>query len=70
MVESEANELSEDEMLDAVVFGQEVIQRCINLIIELAEEAAKDPWELNEKNTSKEDNLVSEKFKDIFQLIK
>ena len=31
MVESEANELSEDIMLDAVVFGQECLQRCFKL---------------------------------------
>ncbi len=65
MVESEANELSEDVMLDAVVFGQKSYSEVLNLIIELAEECAKDPWELNEKNTTKEDNLVTEKYSDI-----
>ena len=48
MVESEANELSEDIMLDAVVFGQEAYKDVLDLIIDLAEEAAKDPWELIE----------------------
>jgi polyribonucleotide nucleotidyltransferase len=64
MVESEANELSEDIMLDAVVFGQESYKDVLNLIIELAEEAAKEPWELKEINTEKEDDLVTKKFTD------
>ena len=36
MVESEAKELSEDVMLDAVVFGQDAYKDVLNLIIELA----------------------------------
>jgi polyribonucleotide nucleotidyltransferase len=46
MVESEAKELSEDEMLGAVMFAHRGIQPVINAIIALAEKAAKDPWEL------------------------
>lgn len=46
MVESEAKELSEDEMLGAVMFAHRGIQPVIKAIIELAEKAAKDPWEL------------------------
>ena len=46
MVESEASELSEKEMLDAVNFGHEQIQTAINAIIELAESAAREPWDL------------------------
>tara|TARA_B100001989_G_scaffold119159_2_gene83983 strand:+ start:4072 stop:6144 length:2073 start_codon:yes stop_codon:yes gene_type:complete len=64
MVESEAKELSEDIMLDAVVFGQDAYKDVLSLIIELAEEAAKDPWELADIDTSKEDELVSQKFTD------
>ena len=45
MVESEAYELTEDEMLGAVVFAHEQIQPVIDLIISLAEEAAKEPFE-------------------------
>ena len=45
MVESEAYELSEAEMLGAVNFAHEQIQPVIDLIIELAEEAAKDPFD-------------------------
>ena len=46
MVESEAKELSEDEMLGAVMFAHRGIQPVIQAIIGLAEKAAKDPWEL------------------------
>jgi polyribonucleotide nucleotidyltransferase len=46
MVESEASELSEDIMLGAVTFGQREFSSVINLIIDLAEMCAKDPWEL------------------------
>jgi polyribonucleotide nucleotidyltransferase len=45
MVESEAYELSEAEMLGAVKFAHEAIQPVIDLIIELAEEAANEPFE-------------------------
>ena len=46
MVESEAKELSEEVMLGAVEFGHKQFQAVINLIIELAESAAKDPRDL------------------------
>jgi polyribonucleotide nucleotidyltransferase len=46
MVESEAHELSESVMLGAVTFGQREFAPVINLIIDLAELCAKDPWEL------------------------
>jgi polyribonucleotide nucleotidyltransferase len=49
MVESEAQELSEQIMLGAVKFGHEAFQPVINAIIELAEHAAKEPWPLSEK---------------------
>jgi polyribonucleotide nucleotidyltransferase len=45
MVESEAYELSEDEMLGAVTFAHEQIQPVIDLIIALAEDAAKEPFD-------------------------
>jgi polyribonucleotide nucleotidyltransferase len=45
MVESEAYELSEDEILGAVVFGHEQMQPVIQLIIDLAEKAAKEPFD-------------------------
>src|SRR5512135_1327140 len=43
MVESEAQELSEQVMLGAVMFGHREMQHAINAIIRLAEKAAKDP---------------------------
>ena len=45
MVESEAHELPEDVMLGAVMFGHEAFQAAINSILELADEAGKDPWD-------------------------
>ena len=45
MVESEAYELTEEEMLGAVTFAHEQIQPVIDLIISLAEEAAKEPFD-------------------------
>jgi len=48
MVESEAQELSEDVMLGAVEFGHRSFQPVIQGIIELAEVAAKEPWPLSE----------------------
>jgi polyribonucleotide nucleotidyltransferase len=50
MVESEAQELSEDVMLGAVTFGHAAFQPVIQAIIELAEHAAKEPWALTEKS--------------------
>ena len=45
MVESEAYELSEDEMLGAVEFGHQQMQPVIDAIIDLAQEAAKPPFD-------------------------
>ena len=43
MVESEAEQLPETTMLDAVMFGHKNFQPVINMIIQLAEMAAKEP---------------------------
>src|SRR5580692_6117551 len=48
MVESEAQELSEEVMLGAVTFGHKGFQPVIDAIIELAETCAKEPWALAE----------------------
>ena len=48
MVESEAKELTEEVMLGAVMFGHTNFQPVINMIIDLAEECAKEPWDLPE----------------------
>ncbi len=45
MVESEAYELSEDEMLGAVKYAHEQIQPVIDLIIDFAEDCAKEPMD-------------------------
>ena len=45
MVESEAKELTEDEMLGAVLFAHQEMQVVIQTVSELAAEAAKDAWE-------------------------
>lgn len=45
MVESEANELSEETMLNAVMFGFDNFQGVIDMINELKVEAGKEPWE-------------------------
>ena len=44
MVESEAKELSEEVMLGAVMFAHEECKKVVDLIIDLAEQAAKEPW--------------------------
>jgi len=46
MVESEAKELSEETMLEAVMAGQRGFQPVLDAIIRLAERAAKDPRDL------------------------
>ena len=53
MVESEAQELSEEIMLGAVTFGHEQMQPVIQAIIDLAEEAAKEPWTLTPEPEAK-----------------
>jgi polyribonucleotide nucleotidyltransferase len=58
MVESEAKELSEETMLGAVNFGHESFQPVIDAIIRLAEHAAKEPWDVAEKDTTDLDDKV------------
>src|SRR5580658_9496567 len=55
MVESEAQELSEETMLGAVTFGHKGFQPVIDAIIELAETCAKEPWALAEPLPEKAD---------------
>ncbi|MTE00490.1 polyribonucleotide nucleotidyltransferase [Paracoccus sp. YIM 132242] len=52
MVESEAYELTEEEMLGAVKFGHEQMQPVIDLIIDLAEAAAKEPFDFQSPDYS------------------
>jgi len=47
MVESEARELTEEEMLGAVMFAHDECRKVVDLIVKLAEKAAKEPWEID-----------------------
>ncbi len=51
MVESEANQLSEEIMLGAVKFGFDHFQPVIKTIIDLAQSAAKESWKIEEKSS-------------------
>ena len=63
MVESEAKQLTEDQMLGAVLFAHQEMQVVINAINELKAEAGKEPWvwEPPEKNTALA-SVVADKF--------
>ncbi|WP_137681232.1 polyribonucleotide nucleotidyltransferase [Aurantiacibacter suaedae] len=50
MVESEAKELTEEDMLGAVMFAHEANQQVVKLIVELAEQAAKEPWQIDQSD--------------------
>ena len=52
MVESEAKELSEDTMLKALMFAHAGMQPVIDAIIELAEHAAKEPFDFQAEDHS------------------
>ncbi len=55
MVESEAQELDEDIMLGAVMFGHRNFQPVIDAIIKLAEQAAKEPMDIPSAPEGKDD---------------
>ena len=63
MVESEAKELSEEQMLGAVTFGQDNFSQVIDAIISLAEKAAKEPRDFEKKDISDIENKVSSAIK-------
>jgi len=58
MVESEAKELSEGVMLGAVMAGHAAFQPVIDMIIKLAERAAKEPWDYAPADHSAEEAKV------------
>ncbi|KZY57359.1 polyribonucleotide nucleotidyltransferase [Erythrobacter sp. HI0063] len=62
MVESEAKELTEEEMLGAVMFAHEESRKVIGAIIDLAEQAANDPWDMD---TSDDTSAIKEKLRGI-----
>ena len=61
MVESQARELSEEIMLGAVLFAHDECKKVAGLIIDLAEKAAKDPWEIAISDNS----AIKAKLKDL-----
>ena len=60
MVESEADELSEEIMLGAVMFGHKHFQPVIEACIRMAEKAANEPREMEEKDDSALEAKVAE----------
>ena len=61
MVESEAQELSEEIMLGAVMFGHREMQPVIDMIISFAEVCAKEPWEVKKA----EDDSIGGKIREL-----
>ncbi len=72
MVESEAYELSEKEMLGAVKFGHEQMASVIDMIIDLAKEAAKEPfsfdYQLNDELYKKISKVGNKDLKKAFEI--
>ena len=62
MVESEANGLSEEEMLNAVKFGHENFIPVIKAIEELSKECGKPAWEVEKKDLSKVEKKLEKEF--------
>ena len=60
MVESGAKELSDETMLEALKFGHKAFQPVVNMIIELAEEAAKESWEVQSPEETEDEELFNE----------
>ncbi len=58
MVESEAKELSEEVMLGSVAFGHKAAKEAIGLIIDFAEECAKEPWDFKAPDNSDVESKV------------
>jgi polyribonucleotide nucleotidyltransferase len=72
MVESEIKELPENIVLGGVMFAQRGFQPVIDAIIELAEHAAKEPWDFQAEDLSPLENkikaLVGEDLKAAYKL--
>ena len=62
MVESEADQLTEDQMLGAALFGHQEMQVVLDAIDELAKEAAKPAWEVSpaSENTELMSSIVGD----------
>ena len=72
MVESEIQELTEEQVLGGVMFAHKGFQPVIQAIIELAEHAAKEPWDFQAEDLSpligKITDLVGEDLKAAYKL--
>ena len=64
MVESEANGLTEEEMLNAVKFGHENFVPVIKMIEELAKECRKPDWTVEKKDLSEVKKKLEKEFTD------
>ncbi len=65
MVESEANELSEDLMLGSVLYGHQEMQKVVNACLELKDKINPIPWEYSQDESIPEfKSKISEKFSD------
>ncbi|PKP65275.1 MAG: polyribonucleotide nucleotidyltransferase [Alphaproteobacteria bacterium HGW-Alphaproteobacteria-7] len=62
MVESEAKELTEEEMLGAVMFAHDECRKVIGAIVDLAEQAAKEPWVIDTSDNTAD---IKAKLKDL-----
>jgi len=62
MVESEANGLTEEEMLNAVKFGHEGFVPVIQMIEDLAKECRKDEWVVEKKDLSEVKKKLEDEF--------
>ena len=62
MVESEANGLTEEEMLNAVKFGHEAFVPIIEMIEQLAKECKKPDWVVEKKDLSEVSKKLKEEF--------
>ena len=60
MVESEASELNENIMLEAVEFGKKSYMEVLSLIIDLAKETAKEPWVLKKVDLTRENKIIED----------
>ena len=60
MVESEAHELSEEVMLNAVMFGHREMQPVIDMIVSFAEACAKDPWDFKKESDTALESKVQQ----------
>ena len=73
MVESEAQELSEETMLGAIMYGHEQMQTVINVINELADETGVTAWDWepadnDTKLAEKIEQLAEEDFRNAFKI--